>query len=273
MKMRNQANKKLQQWLLLGIGLISLFFALIFWLINDIRPLKKDEGAVAGDAQPQFQAEKVAATPNLGVMTDEVRPLQQTTRVVASGNHDMEFRGTKFLLANQNNYSIELVRVTKEDIIRNFLDRQTNRHAFLYFRLALEHQPEHYVLNYGLFNSQQEAEDQLQRLSLKLPKSVHPKVVALKDYVPYVNDMGMDELSSNSTLYEVKLKPAPVPRIDELQQAMLDNLAAARAQANRQPTTSTTITQRDQAGNVVNVEESKSNISHPAASNPVVKTP
>lgn len=272
--MREQANKKFQQWLLLGVGIISLFIALIFLLITDIRPLKEDAPAAQDDAQPQFQAEQIAATPNLGVMTDEVRPLQQTTRVVASGNHGAEFRGTKFLQANQRQYTIELVRVTKEDIIRNFLDRQSSRRSFMYFRLALEHQPEHYVLDYGLFDTQQDAQNQLQQLSLKLPVSIHPKVVALKDYVPYVNDMGMDELSSNSTLYEVKLKPAPLPRVDELQQAILANLATTRAaQANAQPTTSTTVTQKDQAGNVVNVEQSRSSVSHSDASSPAVKMP
>ncbi|MEB3767291.1 hypothetical protein [Acinetobacter sp. MD2] len=210
--MRNQTKKTFQQILLLGVGIVSLFFAWVFWLITGMKPLDEaPKSAPVEDVQPQFQAEQVAATANLGVLTDEVRPLQQTTRVVASGDHGLEFRGTKFLLANQDQYSIELMRVSKEDIVRNFLAQQKSRRDFMYFRLVAAHQPEHYTLNYGIYSSRQVAEDQLVRLNLKLPRSVRPKVVELKDYVPFVNDMGMEELNVSQTLYAVKLKPAAVP--------------------------------------------------------------
>ena len=40
---------------------------------------------------------------NLGALADEVRPLDLTTRIVASGEHEPEFRGTKFINENKNN--------------------------------------------------------------------------------------------------------------------------------------------------------------------------
>ncbi|MFT4021413.1 MAG: hypothetical protein QM666_07845 [Acinetobacter sp.] len=268
---QNQPKTSILQFLLLFIAGLSLLFAFIFWLITDIKPLKKQLEQVDEEATPQFQTEKVAAVPNLGVMTDQVRPLQQTTRVVASGSHSPEFRGTKFLQANLNAYSIQILYVTKEDVIRDFLDRQTSSQNFIYFRLSAENQPEHYVLNYGLYKSEQEAQNQLRQLKLDLPKSVHPKVVVLKGYSSFVNDMGMDELSNDNQLYEVRLKPAAVPKVDELQQqAIAAGLAAAAraAEAESNSTTHMTITRRDEHGNVVNVEQSRSDVPHSAASVP-----
>ncbi|MEB3753212.1 hypothetical protein [Acinetobacter sp. MD2(2019)] len=268
--MRNQTKTKFQQWLLLTVGIISLFFAWVFWLITDIRPLKNQDDAVEQNTQPQFQVEQVTATPNLGVMTDEVRPLQQTTRVVVAGNHGHEFRGTKFILANQDRYSIELIQVTKEDIIRNFLAQHANHNAFMYFRLAQPNQPEHYVLNYGLFSSRQAAENQLHQLDLSLPVSVRPKVVALKEYLSSVNDIGMDEKDTQS-VYAVNLKAVPVAALPPAPTAPEPTAVTAQP-PKTSATTSTTITQKDAAGNVVKQEQTHSNVSH-AASNPALKTP
>jgi hypothetical protein len=39
----------------------------------------------------QIQPEKVATTPNLGALADEVRPLDLTTRVVASMSMSLSF--------------------------------------------------------------------------------------------------------------------------------------------------------------------------------------
>ncbi|WP_459655544.1 hypothetical protein, partial [Achromobacter xylosoxidans] len=83
----------------------------------------------------QIQPEKVATTPNLGALADEVRPLDLTTRTVASGEHEPEFRGTKFINENKKQWTLELYRASDEDIIKNFLKSRTDRNKFIYFRL------------------------------------------------------------------------------------------------------------------------------------------
>lgn len=67
-------------------------------------------------------------------------------------------------------------------------------------------------------------------------------------------------MSGSAKVREIVLKPAALPKIDE---SLLSrpNPAATTAQTNNAPSTvKTTITRRDQEGNVVDVQRSQSNI-------------
>ncbi len=97
--------------------LIPCFY---FWVITDNKKLVEVEKSADSDAPVQIQPEKVATTPNLGALADEVRPLDLTTRTVASGEHEPEFRGTKFINENKKQWTLELFRASDEDIIKNF---------------------------------------------------------------------------------------------------------------------------------------------------------
>lgn len=162
---------------------------------------------------PSFQVEQIAAVPNLGVLTDQVRPLQQTTRVVTSGLHSPEFRGTKFVLEYRNRYSVQIVQIGKEEIIKNFLQQRSDRQNFIYMRLNNQNKPERYVLLYGIYDGEQEARSVLSTLNLHLPVSIQPSVEKIASYAPYVNDMGADEGAEVGKLYEVRLTNALLPRV------------------------------------------------------------
>ena len=128
-----------------------------------------------------------------------------------------------------------------------------------------DQQVEQYVLAYGLFPNAEEAKRQFSQLNLVLPKSIHPTIQQLSAYKSYVNDLGSDELKSASNqLFEVRLKPAALPKIDETllmsgQQAKGSSNTATTQSMNTSTTVTTTVTQRDAQGNVVNVRQSQSN--------------
>lgn len=251
--------QNIQQNIWLIGGVLSLVFALIFWIMTDSKALLTQSKTVE-DTPVGIQPEKVAATTNLGGLTEEVRPLQTATRLIATGSHLAEFRGTKFVKENVKQHTIELFRTANEDIVKSFLHKQTNRNGLMYFRLSGDDQAEQYVLAYGRFKSENEAKDQLQKLPIQLPKSVQPKVAQFKQYEPYVNDLGSEELVGSNKLYEVKLRSAPVPIIDE------SLLPRPNVQNNVDPakaTTSTTITRKDQTGKVVDVQRSQSSVETP----------
>lgn len=102
---------------------------------------------------------------------------------------------------------------------------------------------------------------------MQLPDSVKPQPQQFSSYAPLVNDLGADEMKGgNNQLYEVRLRPAALPRIDE----SLLMSAPASSTLNTQPkptstnsATKTTIVRRDAAGNVVDVQQSNSNIDQP----------
>ncbi len=128
--------QNVQQYIWLVGGIACLLLAFIFWVITDSKKLVEVEKSADSDAPVQIQPEKVATTPNLGALADEVRPLDLTTRTVASGEHESEFRGTKFINENKKQWTLEIFRASDEDIIKNFLKNRSDRNKFIYFRLS-----------------------------------------------------------------------------------------------------------------------------------------
>ncbi|MDR2248103.1 hypothetical protein [Acinetobacter sp.] len=258
--------QNVQQYIWLVGGIACLFLAFIFWVITDSKKLVEVEKSADSEAPVQIQPEKVATTPNLGALADEVRPLDLTTRTVASGEHEPEFRGTKFINENKKQWTLELFRASDEDIIKNFLKNRTDRNKFIYFRLSGEQQAEQYVLVYGIFKRSEDAIEQLTQINLQLPESIKPQPQQFSSYASLVNDLGADEMKgANNQLYEVRLRPAALPTIDE-SLLMSGATSALNAQQKAPATNSaikTTIVRRDADGNVVDVQQSNSNIDQP----------
>ena len=250
--------QRIQNYIWLVCGMVCLFAALIFWAITDSDALVEVEKSAETESELQIQPEKVAATSLLGALQEEVRPLQMTTRVVTTGSYEPEFRGSKFINENKNASTIELFRVTKDDVIRSFLKKQANRNNFFYIRLSGENQIEQYVLFYGIYRNKDEAQRVLEQLPLQFPKTVQPKVQDIENYVSLVNDMGADEMGSNHKLYAVNLKSVPLPKVDESLLVLPKPKPAAAETDPKNATTTTTVTRRDEQGNVVDIQQSHS---------------
>ena len=252
--------QNVQQYIWLVGGIVCLLLAFIFWIMTDSKKLVEVEKSADSDAPVQIQPEKVATTANLGALADEVRPLDLTTRTVASGQHEAEFRGTKFINENKKQWTLELFRASDEDIIKNFLKNRPERNKFIYFRLSGDKQSEQYVLTYGVFKRSEDAIKQLTQLNLDLPESIKPQPQQFSTYAPLVNDLGADEMKGGiSQTYEVRLRPAALPKIDE---SLLIGGGVATQPKVAAPatnsTTRTTIIRRDAEGNVVDVHQSNS---------------
>ncbi|MDO7535509.1 hypothetical protein Q5113_08070 [Acinetobacter pittii] len=252
--------QNVQQYIWLVGGIVCLLLAFIFWVMTDSKKLVEVEKSADSDAPVQIQPEKVATTANLGALADEVRPLDLTTRTVASGQHEAEFRGTKFINENKKQWTLELFRASDEDIIKNFLKNRPERNKFIYFRLSGDKQSEQYVLTYGVFKRSEDAIQQLTQLNLDLPESIKPQPQQFSTYAPLVNDLGADEMKGGiSQTYEVRLRPAALPKIDE--SLLIGGGVAIQPKVTApatNSTTRTTIIRRDAEGNVVDVHQSNS---------------
>ena len=271
--------QKIQQSIWLLGAVLCLLAALIFWAVTDREELVEIEKQPESEIELQIQPEKVAATTYLGGLQEEVRPLELTTRLTASGLHEAEYRGTKFIQEQKNNSTIELFRVNDENIIKSFIKKQTDRSKLFYIRLSGEGQAEQYVMLYGSFGNKRDAAQTLTALPFKFPETIQPVVVQFADYRPYVNDLGVDEMGLSTKLYAVNLRPAAVPKIDESAlarpPATTTTAPTTQAVAPQNSTTSTTITRRDQEGNVVDVQKSQSGTAptQPDAPEPEVRDP
>ncbi len=252
--------QRIRNYIWLVCGMVCLFAALVFWAITDSDALVEVEKSAETESELQIQPEKVAATNLLGALQDEVRPLAMTTRVVTTASYEPEFRGSKFINDNKNAITIELFRVTEDDVLRSFLKKQSDRSNFFYIRLNGENQIEQYVLLYGLYKNNAEAKQALEQLPLKFPKSIQPKVQDIENYVTLVNDMGAEEMATNNKLYAINLKSAPLPKVDQTLLALPKLKPAVAPVDPKTATTTTKVTRRDEQGNVVDVQESHSTV-------------
>lgn len=213
-------------------GLLCLAVAFMSWAASQENKRVEANKDFETDLELHIQPEKVATAQHVGAFLSEVRPLERNQRVVVTGKHGPQFRGTRFLEDHKKKYVIELFRVVEEDVISNFLKRQTQINEInnlVYLRLSADDQPEQYVVIYGQYVDENQAKTALANLGLNLPTSIQPKIVALYDYRPYVNDLGSEEMVSMRKLYEVRLNPVALPRLDnvmmqEMRRAQLEKL-------------------------------------------------
>ena len=265
MAVSRSISQNIQQYSWLVFALVCLIAALVFWAITDNKALVEIERPAKTEAQVQIQPEKVAATAHLGALSEEVKPLDLTTRVVVSNEHAPEFRGTKFIKENQRQWTMEIFRSSDEAIVKNFLLNRADRKKFIYFRLSGQDQVEQYVLAYSIFSNAEDANRQFTQLNLVLPESIQPKAQQLSSYADFVNDLGSDELKSAANqLYAIQLKPVALPQVDETlligtnTSQRTAGTRGERALSDPVTTVKTTVTQRDAQGNVVNVRQSQS---------------
>ena len=254
----------IQQFTWLILAIICMFAALVFWGMTDQKDELVEVKPEKVETQVQIQPEKVAATAHLGALSDEVKPLDLTMRVVVANEHAPEFRGTKFIQDNKRQWGMEIFRSSDETIIKNFLLNRTDRKKFNYLRLTSPDQAEQYVLLYGVFANADEAKNQFAQLNLPLPKSIEATPQPYARYASFVNDLGSDELkTSTSPLYAIQLKAVALPKVDE---TLLMNGVAAGGRSSvvndgstvPLTTVKTTVVQRDAQGNVVDVKRSQS---------------
>lgn len=146
-------------------------------------------------ATQKKQAEEQAATtlPNRinGQLVDlkkEVRPIDFSTIVRDMRSYPLEFKD-KFYYENiSNRVTIELMDVVENEVIVNYLNNRQDRDQFTYFRYLDSNKKPHYVLTYGKFQTQQEAEQNISTMNFGLPESVKPKTAKISDYLKIIDN-------------------------------------------------------------------------------------
>ena len=203
-------------WLSLGLGCVIGSF--IFWVLK----LAPKTVEIVEQQQPQevarpIQSEKVTISDSLGAFNKIVAPLDLSKRSIKLETPDREFRGAKYVQDNQKKWTLQLIKVYQEDIIKAYLGKRTDRQQFNYIRLQDDKNPDYYVLIYGVYDTEQQALENAQRVNFNLPTSIQISAEQFITYLPYVNDMGADELMTSSKLREVKLSktytPPPAPMV------------------------------------------------------------
>ena len=198
---------------LLG-GLIMLAIAFFLWVgmqIHQRITVEKDLKARDVPVEP----EKVQFSPTLGMMTDMV-PELDINQDVSSSDRAAEFRGASFVKTQSGNWTVHVMSVSQEEIVKSYLDKRADRDKFFYLRSRTPEQGERYVLVYGSFSSVGKALEASKTISFDLPASVKAYPVRFSEFKSSViDDVGSEDsitnLSKAGQVYQVRLRSVPVP--------------------------------------------------------------
>ena len=236
-------------WLSLGVACLVLIF--IFWIMQSKERQTKELTPIEvknEQEQSVTQQQSVLLDKKIGTFQEEVPPIDLLKRNALAGDHEPEFRGSAFIAENKNVWTLQLLKVAEEDVIRSYLDGREDRSQFHYFRLDDQnHNNVQYVLTYGVFKNTQAAIEEAQKVSFGLPKSVKVLPEKFNAYADMVNDLGSDENNSTIKLQSILLTRAAVPKVREVApQATAESTVARQSLGG----TTTTIQRTDESGEV-----------------------
>ncbi|MEY4516655.1 MAG: hypothetical protein RL180_1001 [Pseudomonadota bacterium] len=199
-------------WLTAGLGLLALCFMIWVWLQlaarKTIEVAQPDEPMMV---QPNQQLAGFNDT--LGRLTDVVPVLDLSQKIVQVGTHAAEFRGAAFLTRESANWTVQLMNVSQESVITDYLTSRRDRTRFQYFR-TINKEQERFVLTYGNFATVQTAMGALATIDFGLPQTVTPFPERFSSYQPYVSDQGSDERvvgAGAKRTHQVKLRTVATP--------------------------------------------------------------
>lgn len=198
----------------LGFGVSILLVCLIMWVSLQLskRVTVEQTWENAPKAiDPQSQEELLNHT--LGALVDEVPILDLSTKDIPTGIHAPEFRGVAFIDANAKKWTVQLMNVSQETVITEYLATRSDRNKFYYFRTTQDDQ-DRFVLTYGNVNSVQEAMRLMQGVDFALPDSIKAFPERFASYENLVTDQGSDERmigGSTQKYRQVLLKPVLIP--------------------------------------------------------------
>lgn len=210
--------QKVKTFIWLGFGVSCLCATFVLWLIQSQRPQVQEvplEIEIKQVIRP-IQVEMVAFHQDLGNFKEEVPPIDMTKRTVAVGEHEAEFRGSKFISENNKAWTLQIMKVMEEDVIRAYLSKRKDRKKFQYFRLEDGKNSTQFVLTYGIYKDVKQTIDQTQKINFVLPDRVKVIPEKFSTYTTLVNDLGSDEMAQGTKLRIVVLKKVALPKLADM---------------------------------------------------------
>lgn len=211
-----QSNPRLPQKYWGFVAILCVTGALVSWFLVDKPSLNMVKQQAEESSTEEIQVEAVTAHKTLGNLTQEVPPLELKKRVVSINNdHGANFRGTKFIQANQKKWTVEVFRASEERVVLDYMQHHENEKELFYTRLSGENQEELYVVFYGSLKTKEGAQRLAEQLvTLDIPKTLKPEPKPFADYVKLVNEVGSEEATSGAAnrLYNINLRPVALPK-------------------------------------------------------------
>lgn len=214
-------------WLIGGIFI--LLVSAILWICLQLAARVTKENSFAdADAAPKIATvDRFPA--NLGSLTDIVPILDLSkTADKQDSTHSPEFQAATFIASHESNWTLQVMNVSQENVITDFLAKRSDRARFQYFRYHKGEKDESFILTYGAFTTVETAMGALQTMNFGLPSRVKAFPERFSTYKPFVSDSDDAIADAANMQRQVKLRPVTIPPPTD---AIEDKLAQISAQS------------------------------------------
>jgi hypothetical protein len=197
-------------WLICGIFTLLASAVLWIWLQLAARVTKENSFT---DAEIRQVVTASRFPENLGSLTDIV-PVLDLIKIADKQNstHSREFQTVAFIDAHESDWTLQVMNVSQENVITDFLAKRSDRSRFQYFRYKKGVSDASFILTYGAFTSVGTVMGALQTMNFGLPSTVKIFPERFSAYKPFIADsdnaVATDLLSMQRP---VKLRPVAIP--------------------------------------------------------------
>lgn len=202
-------------WLMAAAVAAALW--LIIWLTSAAPSIIKAKQA---DEVQSSDLALPATISDLNELKNEVKPMDNSVLVRDLRSYPPEFKDKTYFNGISGSYAIQLMDVTENEVIVDYLNGRSDRDQFAYFRYTDGNDKQRYVLTYGKFASSAEAEASLAQVNFGLPSSITPKIAKVSEFLSIIDsyELGQDvvDLASSqprrvrlqATRTEIPVRPA-----------------------------------------------------------------
>lgn len=202
-------------WLMAAAVVAALW--LIIWLTSAAPSIIKAKQA---DEVQSSDLALPATISDLNELKNEVKPMDNSVLVRDLRSYPPEFKDKTYFNGISGSYAIQLMDVTENEVIVDYLNGRSDRDQFAYFRYTDGNDKQRYVLTYGKFASSAEAEASLAQVNFGLPSSITPKIAKVSEFLSIIDsyELGQDvvDLASSqprrvrlqATRTEIPVRPA-----------------------------------------------------------------
>lgn len=192
-------------WLVVAIVMLVLYFLVAMVNNNNPTPTKERK-------KSQEVADELAlptTIENLNELSREVPPIDFETLVRDLRNYPAEFKGKKFFQDNEKKWTVQVMDVSQNDTIADYLKGRADRDKFAYFRYHTASGEQRYILTYGITGNRQEALGMIKMVDFELPESIDFTAVEMKTYLGVMDNYERSEViidASESAPRKINLK-------------------------------------------------------------------
>lgn len=193
---------------LIAAAVVAVVWLLV-WLTTSAPSIitkQKPEDQIQGQSALPERIEKFSE------LDQVVKPLDFSALIRDMRTYPAEFKDKIFFENFGKQYTVELLDITDNQVIVDYLNSRDDRKKFAYFRYLDHDKKPRYILTYGKFKTESEAQDAMRSVQFDLPQTIKPKTVLASDYLSIIeNYMRAETIHDPSSRQRgIRLQPTSV---------------------------------------------------------------